>query len=178
MAEIDLWVTWHAYIDSWHILSFETMLLCCQFQFSYSSFSGLEHGFGLSILNAPGITIKLCGLHFMPTRQQVNSNEIPTDKKFFPVYILYISDIHMDAITSLYYKLLYFVGQEVSRRHNSATFAQILSRRFVLWRFEDTPILVHTRGVRPEWVSFRGPKTCEWVWISAKNVLMGHNSNT
>ena len=28
-----------------------------------------------------------------------------------------------------------------------------------------TPILGHTRDVRPEWVSFRGPKTCGWVII-------------
>ena len=26
-----------------------------------------------------------------------------------------------------------------------------------------TPILGHTRDVWPEWVSFRGPKTCGWV---------------
>ena len=26
-----------------------------------------------------------------------------------------------------------------------------------------TPILGHIRDVHPEWVSFRGPKTCRWV---------------
>ena len=26
-----------------------------------------------------------------------------------------------------------------------------------------TPILGHISDVRPEWVSFRGPKTCGWV---------------
>ena len=28
---------------------------------------------------------------------------------------------------------------------------------------EGIPILGHTRDVRQEWVSFRGPKTCGWV---------------
>ena len=28
---------------------------------------------------------------------------------------------------------------------------------------EGTLILGHTMDVRPEWASFQGPKTCEWV---------------
>ena len=34
-------------------------------------------------------------------------------------------------------------------------------------------ILSHIRDVRPEWVSFRGPKTCRWVYISAQKPVDG-----
>ena len=37
----------------------------------------------------------------------------------------------------------------------------------------ETPILGHNKGVQPEWVSFRGPKTCGWMQISAQKPADG-----
>ena len=39
----------------------------------------------------------------------------------------------------------------------------------------DTPILGHIRDVRPEWVSFPGPKPVDGCKFLTKNLQMGHN---